>query len=118
MNTRWPGRNCAWSTGKSRRPGSISWQQASFCPLADGGFLLLSSKSGWNHLYRVGAGGAEKALSSGEWSVSQIEFVDEKKGQVFFSADKEDSTRSDLYRVASERRRPAAADAAATAPTA
>ncbi len=33
------------------------------------------------------------------WSVSRIEFVDEKKGLVFFSADKEDSTRSDLYQV-------------------
>ena len=70
-----------------------------FFPLADGSLLLLSSKSGWNHLYRIDAAGGEKALSSGPWSVSQIEFVDEKKGQVFFSADKEASTRSDLYRA-------------------
>ncbi len=72
-------------------------EDGSFVPLADGGFLLLSSKSGWTHLYRVRADGTETAISSGEWSVSRIEFVDEKKGQVFFSADKEDSTRSDLY---------------------
>lgn len=70
-----------------------------FFPMADGSLLLLSSKSGWNHLYRVDPAGGEKALSSGPWSISQIDFVDEKKGQVFFSADKEDSTRSDLYRV-------------------
>ena len=38
-------------------------------------------------------------ITSGKWSVKQIEFVDEKKGLVFFSADKEDSTRTDLYRV-------------------
>ncbi len=75
-------------------------EQDSFCPLADGGFLLLSSKSGWNHVYRIQADGGEKALTSGDWSVSRIEFVDEKKGQIFFSADKEDSTRSDVYRVA------------------
>jgi dipeptidyl-peptidase-4 len=74
-------------------------EKGSFYPLGDGGFLLLSSKSGWSHLYRLGAGGVEKALSSGEWSVSRIEAVDEKHGQVFFSADKEASTRSDLYRV-------------------
>jgi dipeptidyl-peptidase-4 len=73
---------------------------ADFFPLADGSLLLLSSKSGWNHLVRIGADGSEKALSAGTWSVSQIEFVDEKNGLVFFSADKEDSTRSDLYRVA------------------
>jgi dipeptidyl-peptidase-4 len=73
---------------------------ADFFPLADGSLLLLSSKSGWNHVLRVGPDGSEKALSSGDWSVSQIEFVDEKRGQVYFSADKEDSTRSNLYRVA------------------
>jgi dipeptidyl-peptidase-4 len=71
----------------------------SFIPLKSGGFILLSSKNGWNHLYRVEANGMEKAISSGEWSVNQIELVDEKRGQIFFSADKEDSTRIDLYRV-------------------
>lgn len=70
-----------------------------FHPLAAGGFLLLSSKSGWNHLYLVNANGLEKMVTSGKWSVSQIEFVDEKKGLAFVSADKEDSTRTDLYRV-------------------
>jgi dipeptidyl-peptidase-4 len=75
---------------------------ADFFPLADGSLLLLSSKSGWNHLVRIGADGSEKALSAGNWSVSQIEFVDEKKGRVFFSADREDTTRSDLYSVSME----------------
>ena len=70
-----------------------------FQPLPGGGFLLLSSKSGWNHLYRVYADGSEKMLTAGKWSVSRIEFADEKKGLAFVSADKEDSTRSDLYRV-------------------
>lgn len=71
----------------------------SFVALADGGFLLISSKSGWSHLYRVSAGSEETAVSGGEWSVGRIETVDERRGLVFFSADKEDSTRSDLYRV-------------------
>ncbi len=74
-------------------------EDGSFLPLAKGGFLLLSSKGGWNHLYRVLADGTEKALSSGQWSVSRIEAIDEKRGQVFFSADREDSTQSHLYRV-------------------
>ena len=64
-----------------------------------GGFLVLSSKSGWNHLYHVNANGVEKMITSGKWSVNQIEFVDEKKGLAFVSADKEDSTRIDLYRA-------------------
>jgi dipeptidyl-peptidase-4 len=70
-----------------------------FQPLSGGSFLLLSSKSGWKHMYHVHAGGLEKIVTSGNWSVNQIEFVDEKKGLVFVSADKEASTRIDLYRV-------------------
>jgi dipeptidyl-peptidase-4 len=75
-------------------------EEGSFHPLADGGFLLISSKSGWGHLVRVRPDGREYALTGGEWSVGRIEFVDEGRDAVFFSADKEDSTRSDLYRVA------------------
>ena len=72
---------------------------ADFHPLPGGGFLLLSSKSGWNHLYCVNASGVEKMITSGKWSVNQIEFVDEKKGLAFITADKEDSTRIDLYQA-------------------
>lgn len=71
----------------------------SFVPLNDGGFLLTSSQGGWCHLYRVSAAGDIRALTGGEWSVGGIEAVDERRGLVFFSADREDSTRSDLYRV-------------------
>jgi dipeptidyl-peptidase-4 len=74
--------------------------KGSFCPLAGGGFLLLSSRSGWNHLVHVDGNGAERTVTHGDWSVSRIECVDERKGHVFFSADKEDSTRSDVYRLA------------------
>jgi dipeptidyl-peptidase 4 len=70
-----------------------------FHAMADGDMLLLSSKSGWRHLYLVRASGTEKMITAGKWSVNRIEFVDEKKGLVFFSADKEDSTRTDLYRA-------------------
>jgi dipeptidyl-peptidase-4 len=72
---------------------------ADFHPLPSGGFLLLSSKSGWNHLYHVHTNAVEKMITSGEWSVKKIEFVDEKKELAFISADKEASTRTDLYQV-------------------
>ncbi len=67
--------------------------------LADGGLLLVTSKSGWSHIVIKQADNVEKPLTDGKWSVKRIEFVDEKNGFVFFSADKEDSTRTDLYRV-------------------
>ena len=81
----------------------MPWVEAvssdAFCPLADGSVLLISGKSGWNHIYREQAAGPETMITEGKWSVKRIEFVDEKKGLVFFSADKEDSTRTDLYCV-------------------
>ena len=70
-----------------------------FHALADGGILLLSGKSGWDHLYHLGADGREKMITNGNWSVKDIHFVDEKNGLVFFSADKDHSTRTDLFRV-------------------
>ncbi|MBN2400421.1 MAG: S9 family peptidase [Candidatus Aminicenantes bacterium] len=80
-----------------------TWAEAvsstEFFALADGGILLITPKSGWPHLVHIQADGAKKMITTGKWSVQRIEFVDEKKGLVFFSADKEDSTRTDLYRV-------------------
>jgi dipeptidyl-peptidase-4 len=80
-----------------------TWAEAvstdDFHVLADGSLLLVSSKSGWTHLYHILADGSEKMITSGKWSVNRLEFIDEKNGQVFFSADMEDSTRTDLYRV-------------------
>lgn len=97
---------CAPATGQARLVYSEkqkAWidflDSDSFVPLADGGALLLSDKDGWRHVYRLGADGSERALTSGEWSVSRIDAVDEGRRRVYFSADREDSTRSDLYRV-------------------
>jgi dipeptidyl-peptidase-4 len=97
---------CEPTTGKARlvyTEKQKAWvdflDSDSFVPLADGGALLLSSKSGWTHVYRLDADGRERALTRGEWSVSRIDALDEGRRAVCFSADREDSTRSDLYRV-------------------
>lgn len=97
---------CAPASGRARliyTERQKSWidllDHDSFVPLADGGVLLLSSKDGWTHIVRLGADGRERALTRGEWSVSRIDAVDEGRRRVYFSADREDSTRSDLYRV-------------------
>ena len=47
-----------------------------------------SEKSGWRHLYLVdtAAGQQKNAITSGEWVVRGIEFVDEAKRQVWFRA--------------------------------
>lgn len=64
------------------------------------GFLLLSDKSGWAHIYWHNEDGSlKKQLTSGNWTVKEILEVDEKNEVVYFTARKEASTRFDLYKV-------------------
>jgi dipeptidyl-peptidase-4 len=70
-----------------------------FVVLSDGGFVLRSSKDGWDHLYLIASDGSEKKLTSGEWSVKKISYVDEHRRLICFSAAREDSTATDLYAV-------------------
>ena len=70
-----------------------------FAVLESGAFVLRSSKDGWNHLYLVGADGKEKKLTTGEWPVKKIDHIDERRGQVYFSACREDSAATAIYAV-------------------
>lgn len=66
----------------------------------DAGFLLLSDKSGWMHIYHYGMDGQLiSQVTSGDWSVTDLERVDQENGTLFFTARKENSARFDLYRV-------------------
>lgn len=63
-------------------------------------FLLMSDKDGWMHLYANSIDGkTSKQITKGNWTVTEINYIDEKTGAVFFTAKKENSTRLDLYRV-------------------
>jgi dipeptidyl-peptidase-4 len=64
------------------------------------GFLLRSDADGWRHLYYYDLQGKLKArLTEGPWQVGNIALLDEKNRQVYFSANKERSTETGLYRV-------------------
>ena len=64
------------------------------------GFLLRSDVDGWRHLYYNDLKGKLKArLTEGPWQVTDIGLVDEKNKWVYFSANKERSTETNLYRV-------------------
>lgn len=64
-------------------------------------FLLLSDRSGWLHIYAFDMNGKPlRQLTIGNWSVKDISLVDTRKGEVFFTARRENSTREDLYKVA------------------
>ena len=49
--------------------------------------LLTSEKDGWRHLYRVDAiSGKEQPITRGQWIVRDIDSIDEKKREIWFSA--------------------------------
>jgi dipeptidyl-peptidase-4 len=71
--------------------------------LADGSLVWASERSGFNHLYRYTflAGGTPKvlALTEGAWAVDSIASVDEARGIVYFTGNREDPTEQHLYAV-------------------
>ncbi|MCP4197689.1 MAG: prolyl oligopeptidase family serine peptidase [Proteobacteria bacterium] len=51
------------------------------------GFLWLSERSGFSHIYRFGIDGSlEDQITKGNWTVTSIDAVDEEHGKVFFTA--------------------------------
>jgi dipeptidyl-peptidase-4 len=68
--------------------------------LKSGGFLWLSERSGYNHLYRYDAdGSACRQLTSGEWVITSLVRVDEAAGLAYFIATKESPLERHLYSV-------------------
>jgi dipeptidyl-peptidase-4 len=67
--------------------------------LDGGGFLWLSERTGYNHLYRYAVDGSCVALTSGEWVVTHISRVDETAGIVYFGATKRSPLERHLYSV-------------------
>ncbi|MGL4474844.1 MAG: DPP IV N-terminal domain-containing protein [Shewanella sp.] len=65
------------------------------------GFIWASERSGYKHLYLYDAKGQlQKPLTSGEWAVDKIEYVDEANGWVYFTGRKDTVIESRIYRVA------------------
>ena len=81
-----------FENGKGRsliREESKDWVEHLPLPhfLEDGGFLWLSLRTGYHHLYRYDADGRLKgALTAGPWDVRALKGVAEKKGQIYFEA--------------------------------
>jgi dipeptidyl-peptidase 4 len=64
------------------------------------GYILKSDKTGYGHFYFMDLNGRlKKQLTAGNWRVGKLLMVDEKAGEIFFTARKEATTRYDLYRV-------------------
>lgn len=71
-------------------------------PHADlaGGFLWMSERTGFAHLYAYDKAGKEvRALTSGEWLVDKVIGIDQAKGEVYFTGTKDGPTERHLYKV-------------------
>jgi dipeptidyl-peptidase 4 len=71
---------------------------SNFRSLKDGSLLWSSERDGYSHLYRF-KGGAWSQLTKGEWMVRDVVGVDEAKGLVWFTGNKDDSRAQQVYAV-------------------
>ena len=77
-------------------PGNPQW-------LANGGFVWLSPRSGYRHLYMYDENGKlQKQLTDGKWEVRSIEAFDKENNVLFFSAAKDKAYEMNVYRIGIE----------------
>jgi dipeptidyl-peptidase-4 len=63
-------------------------------------FIWSSEQDGFNHIYLYDFNGKQLAqLTKGEWEVSRVSGVDEKRGLVYFKANKENTLQLHLFSV-------------------
>ena len=64
------------------------------------GFIYRSDASGYDHLYYYDINGKIiNSITSGKYTVTDVNFIDEKNSLVYFTARKENTARKDLYVV-------------------
>jgi dipeptidyl-peptidase-4 len=81
---------------------SPAWVEYGHPPkwLADGTFLWLSSRDGWQHLFHYRRDGELIcAVTTGRWEVGTLHGVDVETGWVYFSAARDDPLESQAYRI-------------------
>jgi dipeptidyl-peptidase-4 len=61
--------------------------------------ILTSEQNGFNHIYLIDFNGNKKQLTSGNWEVASIEFVNQKTKQVYYLSNEADPLGRDLYVV-------------------
>jgi len=84
----------------SEHAGPASWLNLSsnFHAMKDGSLIWWSERSGHGHLYRY-AKGKFTQITSGDWEVQELVGVDEAKGRLYFTANRETPIEEQLYSV-------------------
>jgi dipeptidyl-peptidase 4 len=64
------------------------------------GFILRSDKDGWRHLYYYDMNGKLiNRITEGDWSVEEIKYIDEEKGDIYFEGWVHNSLDNHLFKV-------------------
>ena len=76
-----------------RQEDAVTW-------LRDGGFLWVSERTGWKHVYRYRADGTLIGpVTRGEWEARTVHGVDETGGWLYFSGTERSPIGGDVYRI-------------------
>ena len=59
--------------------------------------ILTSERNGYNHIYLIDFNGNIKQLTSGNWEVASIEYVNQKTKQIYYLSNEKDRLGRDLY---------------------
>jgi dipeptidyl-peptidase-4 len=93
------------TTGQPRtllRETTSAWVSENGNPvwLADGSFLWLSERSGFKHLYHMGAeGGLVRRVTNGRWDVRTLYGVDQRAGAIYFASGAREHIDTDVFRI-------------------
>jgi dipeptidyl-peptidase-4 len=61
--------------------------------------ILTSEQNGYNHIYLVDFNGNIKQITTGNWEVASIEFVNQKTKQIFYLSNETDRLCRDLFMI-------------------
>ncbi len=101
----WLDLNVATSSGDTTRllrETTEAWVNVNGPPiwLGDEGFLWMSERTGWKHLYHYDADGELiRQITDGPWEVREVHGVDAAGEWVYFSGTERSHVGSDVYRV-------------------
>jgi len=64
------------------------------------GFIWVSEKDGWRHIYKVSRDGKKEILlTNGKYDIANIKCIDETTGDIYFMASPDNATQLYLYRA-------------------
>lgn len=85
---------------KEEQPTWIDWKENIYFLEKQSAFIIQSDKDGWDQIYLYDMKGSlKKQITKKEFWSTKIQYIDESKQTIFFTASGESPVRTDLYSV-------------------